>query len=131
LREDGPLGPDVELSLFVIITSLLRSFCSVYLFLLPACPIDTHTAEFFEALIRFSKTFVTECDKAFTITSNHTALKLPLLLLLLLLLHPLYFPPHQVSRFSQHRDRVALLRSLEFQHVLHLPDALKCARQPL
>ena len=52
-------------------------------------------------------------------------------LLLLLLLHPLYLSPHQVSRFSQHRDRVALLRSLEFQHVLHLPDTLKRARQAL
>jgi hypothetical protein len=54
-----------------------------------------------------------------------------LLLLLLLLLHSLYFSPHQISRFSQHGDRVALLRSLEFEHVLHLPDALKCTRQSL
>ncbi len=54
-----------------------------------------------------------------------------LLLLLLLLLHSLYFSPHQISRFSQHGDRVALLRSLEFEHVLHLPDALKCTCQSL
>jgi hypothetical protein len=50
---------------------------------------------------------------------------------LLLLLHPLYLCPHQISRFSQHCDRVAPLRVVEFHQVLHLPDALKCACQLL
>jgi hypothetical protein len=50
---------------------------------------------------------------------------------LLLLLHPLYLSPHQISRFPQHCDRVALLRVVEFHEVLHLPDTLKCACQIL
>ena len=53
------------------------------------------------------------------------------LLLLLLLLDPLYFSPHQVSRLSQHRYRIALLWSLELQHALHLPDTLKSTCQIL
>src|SRR5215212_3242480 len=51
--------------------------------------------------------------------------------LLLLLLHPLYLLPHQIPRFPQHCDRVALLRVVEFHEVLHLPDTLKCACQIL
>ena len=50
---------------------------------------------------------------------------------LLLLLHPLYLYPHQVSRFPQHLYRVALLREMDLQQVLHLPDTCQGARQPL
>ena len=53
------------------------------------------------------------------------------LLLLLLLLRPLYHRPHQVSRFSQRRDHVALLRVVEFRPALHLPDTGKRACQRL
>ena len=52
-------------------------------------------------------------------------------MLLLLLLHPLYLCPHQISRFSQHRDHLALLRLVKFRPILHLSDTLKCARQAL
>jgi hypothetical protein len=58
-------------------------------------------------------------------------LSLLLLLLLLLLLRPLYHPPHQISRFSQRRDHVALLRVVEFHPALHLPDTGKRASQRL
>jgi hypothetical protein len=54
-----------------------------------------------------------------------------LLSLLLLLLRPLYHPPHQISRFSQRRDHVALLRVVEFHPALHLPDTAKRACQRL
>jgi hypothetical protein len=53
------------------------------------------------------------------------------LLLPPLLLHPLNLSPYQIPRFSQHRDRVGVLRVVEFHHVLHLPDALKRTCQPL
>ena len=51
--------------------------------------------------------------------------------LLLLLLHSFYLSPYQVSCFSQHRDCSTLLWVVQFHHVLHLSDALKCACQPL
>jgi hypothetical protein len=44
------------------------------------------------------------------------------LLLLLLLLRPLNHPPHQISRFSQRRDHVGLLRVIELHPALRLPD---------
>lgn len=46
-----------------------------------------------------------------------------LLLLLSLLLHSLYLGPNQVSRLALHFDRLALLRVVEFQQVLHFSDA--------
>jgi hypothetical protein len=52
-------------------------------------------------------------------------------LLLLLLLRPLNHPPHQISRFSQRRDHVGLLRMIEFRPALHLSDAGKRACQRL
>ena len=45
------------------------------------------------------------------------------LLLFLLLLHSLYLSPNQVSRLALHFDRLALLRVVEFQQVLHFSDA--------
>jgi hypothetical protein len=49
----------------------------------------------------------------------------------LLLLHPLYLCPYKVSRCSLYPYRIDVLRVVEFQHVLHLPDTLKRAAQPL
>ncbi len=53
------------------------------------------------------------------------------MLLLLLLLHSLYLSPHKVSCCSLYPYRIDALRVVEFQHVLHLPDTLKRAGQPL
>lgn len=51
--------------------------------------------------------------------------------MLLLLLHPLDLLPDKVPGLPLQRDGLDLLWLLQFQHVLHLPDALKCTRQPL
>ncbi len=51
--------------------------------------------------------------------------------LLLLLLHSFYLSPYQVTCFSQHRDCSTLLWVVQFHQVLHLPDTLKRACQPL
>jgi hypothetical protein len=48
-----------------------------------------------------------------------------------LLLHPLYLCPHQIPGFPQHLYRIALLREVELQQVLHLPYARQGASQPL
>jgi hypothetical protein len=90
LREDGPLGPDVELSLFVVTTPLLYLLRGGSL-----CP--AHIANLIGLL------FVTYFD--ITLTQIGTIQRrfvtiLESLLLLLLLLHPLYLPPHKISRFS-------------------------------
>lgn len=53
------------------------------------------------------------------------------MLSLLLLLHPLYLGPHEVSRLALQFDRFALLRVVEFQQVLHLPDAAQGLSQLL
>lgn len=52
-------------------------------------------------------------------------------MLLGLLLRPLYLTPHDVSRFSEHVDRVALIRIVQLDHVLDLPDLGQGSRQPL
>lgn len=52
-------------------------------------------------------------------------------LLLLLLLHPLYLGPHQVAGLALQLDRIALLRVVEFQQVLHFPDAAQGLSQLL
>jgi hypothetical protein len=78
LREDGPLGPDVELSLFVVITPLLRPFCLV--------------ASLTGRFSTHSLCIQAHCARPLQVTRY--------LLLSLLLLRPLYHPPHQISRFS-------------------------------
>jgi hypothetical protein len=54
-----------------------------------------------------------------------------LLALLLLLLHTLDQVPDQVAGFALHLDRVALVRVVEFQEVLDLPDVGQCTTQQL
>jgi hypothetical protein len=91
LREDGPLGPDVELSLFVVTTPLLYLLRDGNL-------LARLTSSSLVGLL-----FVTYFDITLTQTESiqrrFVTISEPLLLLLLLLLHPLYLSPHKVSRF--------------------------------
>lgn len=54
-----------------------------------------------------------------------------MLLLLILLLLPLYLLPYRVTCVTQHLDSFALLRIVELEHILHLPDVGQGLRQLL
>lgn len=54
-----------------------------------------------------------------------------MLLLLILLLLPLYLLPYRVACVTQHLDGFALLRIIELEHILHLPDVGQGLRQLL
>lgn len=54
-----------------------------------------------------------------------------MLLALLLLLHSFYFLPHQVACLPHHLYSLSLLRVVEFEHILYLPDAGQSLRQVL